>query len=62
MTTITKEQLMADIAHAEEKAKSLCGPCADDHVRLAHWLRIALASMEAEPVAYLNRLPVVRLS
>lgn len=51
MTTITKEQLIADIAHAEEKAKSLCGPCADDHVRLAHWLRIALASLEAVPVA-----------
>ncbi|MGS3381720.1 DUF550 domain-containing protein [Citrobacter amalonaticus] len=55
MTTIirfTKEQLIADIAHAEEKAGALCGQCADDHARLAHWLRIALAVLTAEPVAW----------
>ncbi|HEM8613677.1 TPA: DUF551 domain-containing protein [Citrobacter amalonaticus] len=51
-TRFTKEQLIADIAHAEEKAASLCGQCADDHARLAYWLRIALASLEAEPVLY----------
>lgn len=47
---LTREQLLADIAHAEEKSTSLCGQCAEDHARLAHWLRIALASLEAEPV------------
>ncbi len=30
----------------------MCGQCADDHARLAYWLRIALASLEAEPVLY----------
>lgn len=48
----SKEQLIADIAHAEEKAKSLCGPCADDHERLAYWLRALLASYDQDPVAW----------
>ncbi|MDV2861824.1 hypothetical protein [Phytobacter ursingii] len=45
----SKEQLIADIAHAEEKAATLCGPCADDHARLAYWLRALLAAYEQEP-------------
>lgn len=49
----SKEQLIADIAHAEEKAATLCGPCADDHARLAYWLRALLAAYEQEPVAYM---------
>lgn len=58
MTTITrftKEQLIADIAHAEEKSASLCGQCADDHARLAYWLHIAQASLEADPVAVIDK-------
>lgn len=51
----SKEQLIADIAHAEEKAATLCGPCADDHARLAYWLRALLAAYEQEPVAYMYR-------
>lgn len=51
----SKEQLLADIAHAEEKAKTLCGPCADDHARLAGYLRALLAAHEQEPVAYMYR-------
>lgn len=49
----SKEQLLADIAHAEEKADTLCGPCADDHARLAWYLRALLAAHEQEPVAWL---------
>lgn len=48
---ISKEQLLADIAHAEEKAATLCGPCADDHARLAGYLRALLAAHEQEPVS-----------
>lgn len=51
----SKEQLIADIAHAEEKAKSLCGPCADDHERLAYWLRALLASYDQDPVAWTSQ-------
>lgn len=47
----SNEQLLADIAHAEEKAATLCGPCADDHARLAGYLRALLAAYEQEPVA-----------
>ena len=50
---ISKEQLLADIAHAEEKAATLCGPCADDHARLAGYLRALLAAHEQEPVGTL---------
>lgn len=50
----SKEQLLADIAHAEEKAATLCGPCADDHARLAGYLRTLLATHEQEPVATLD--------
>lgn len=49
---IQKEQLLADIAHAEEKAATLCGPCADDHARLAGYLRALLSGMEQEPVTF----------
>lgn len=49
---ISKEQLLTDIAHAEEKAATLCGPCADDHARLAGYLRALLAAQEQEPVAW----------
>lgn len=49
----SKEQLFADIAHAEERAATLCGACADDHARLAYWLRTLLARMEQEPVAWI---------
>lgn len=51
----SKEQLLADIAHAEEKAATLCGPCADDHARLAGYLRALLAAHEQEPSGYLYR-------
>lgn len=56
MTTqvLSKEQLLADISHAEEKAKSLCGPCADDHARLAYWMRTLLAAYEQEPFGYVS--------
>lgn len=52
----SKEQLLADIAHAEEKAATLCGPCADDHARLAGYLRALLAAHEQEPVAWQYRV------
>lgn len=47
------EQLIADLAHAEEKAATLCGPCADDHARLAGYLRALLAAHEQEPVGWI---------
>jgi len=46
----SKEQLLADIAHAEEKAATLCGPCAADYARLAGYLRALLPAHEQEPV------------
>ncbi len=49
---LSREQLLADIAHAEEKAATLCGACAEDHARLAGYMRMLLAGMDSEPVAW----------
>lgn len=46
----TKQQLIEDIAHAEEKAASLCGDCAKDHARLAYWLNSLLSTIEAPAI------------
>ncbi|WP_257839722.1 DUF551 domain-containing protein [Salmonella enterica] len=48
--TISREQLLSDIAHAEEKANTLCGACAEDHARLAGYMRMLLAAMDSKPV------------
>lgn len=50
---LSREQLLADIAHAEEKAATLCGACAEDHARLAGYMRMLLAGMDSEPVAWI---------
>ena len=52
---LSREQLLADIAHAEEKASTLCGACAEDHARLAGYMRMLLAGMDSEPSGYLYR-------
>lgn len=43
-----KQQLLDDISHAEEKAKTLCGPCAEDHARLARYLKSLLHIQETQ--------------
>lgn len=54
MSTITRgfttEQLLSDIEHAEEKAETLCGACAEDHARLAWYMRMLLAATDSKPV------------
>lgn len=49
---LSREQLLSDIEHAEEKAATLCGACAEDHARLAGYMRMLLAGMSSEPVAW----------
>ncbi|HCQ3830671.1 TPA: DUF551 domain-containing protein [Escherichia coli] len=66
MTTFTREQL---IAHAEEtiEAQRLCIPGTIDHDIIRTYkmdiavLEIALASLEAEPVAYIFKHPAGKL-
>lgn len=57
---LNQEQLLADIAHAEEKADTLCGACAEDHARLAGYMRMLLARMEQDPVAWNNAIDACR--
>lgn len=58
--TISREQLLSDISHAGEKVAELCGTCADDHRRLAGYMRTLLSAMDSEPVdelvSLINRL------
>lgn len=62
MQIISRDQILADIAHAEDKATELCGACADDHRRLAGYMRMLLAAMamNSEPVAVVCGLKEVR--
>ncbi|MGK3213798.1 hypothetical protein [Enterobacter kobei] len=55
MSTITKQWLQQKIAEMEEHRDLFPGDLDDDHASVLSAFRIALASLEAEPVGYMNR-------
>ncbi|EPM7087181.1 hypothetical protein ACX2OA_002180 [Enterobacter hormaechei] len=55
MSTITKQWLQQTIAEMEEHRDLFPGDLDDNHGRVLAALRIALASLEAEPVAYMYK-------
>lgn len=56
MSTITKQWLQQKIAEMEEHRDLFPGDLNDDHANVLAALRITLASLEAEPVAFRSKL------
>ncbi|AXO52746.1 DUF551 domain-containing protein [Enterobacter hormaechei] len=61
MSTITKQWLQQKIAEMEEHRDLFPGDLDDDHGSVLAAFRIALASLEAEAVAYIFKHPAGRL-
>ncbi|HGA3353868.1 TPA: hypothetical protein ACIR6N_002243 [Enterobacter hormaechei] len=55
MSTITKEWLLTTIAQLEEERDATPGAVNEDAAMSLAAMRLALASLEAEPVAYMHR-------
>ncbi|MFY7293983.1 hypothetical protein [Enterobacter cloacae complex sp. IR5457] len=61
MSTITKEWLLKTIAELEEERDATPGTVNEDAAMALEAMKIALASLEAEPVAYVFKHPAGRL-
>lgn len=55
MSTLTKEWLLKTIAELEEERDATPGAVNEDAAKALEAMKLALASLEAEPIGYMNR-------